>query len=44
MFIEYLADNNVCLEPILEKSTCSQRVTAKQGMGNVVGLKHETYM
>jgi len=44
MLIEYLAYNNVCLEPVLEKSPCSQRDTVKQSMGNVVALKHETYM
>jgi hypothetical protein len=44
MFIEYLVFNNVCLEPVLEKSTCKQRVTVKQSMGNMVGPKQETYM
>jgi len=42
MFIEYLA--YVCLEPVLEKSTCTQRVTVKQSMGSMAGLKRETYM
>jgi len=44
VFIEYLAYYNVCLEPVLEKSTCTQRVTVKQSVGNMVGLKQETYM